>query len=124
MCDTICQLAAGVPVISFATGNPALLPLLAEANPSVVGADWRIRLDAAWRQLGYAKGIQGNLDPAALLADPSDVARRTRDILRQAGGRPGHIFNLGHGILPLTSVDNVLRVVDEVHRFRADTNQP
>jgi len=103
-----------VPLIHFATGNPALIPLLSEAGGAVIGVDWRIRLEDAWRAIGYHKGIQGNLDPAVLLARPDEVRRRAREILAQAAGRPGHIFNLGHGVLPQTPVENVLALVETV----------
>ncbi|MCE5301868.1 MAG: uroporphyrinogen decarboxylase [Planctomycetaceae bacterium] len=113
------------PVIHFATGNPALLPLLAEAfgkkksRPAVVGVDWRIRLDDAWRAIGHDRAIQGNLDPAALLTSPVEIRRRAKDLLRQAACRPGHIFNLGHGVLPRTPVENVLALVEAVHELSA-----
>ncbi len=115
-------LRPGVPVIHFATGNPALLPLLGEAfgkrrRDAVVGVDWRIRLDDAWRTIGYDKAIQGNLDPAVLLASPVEIRRRVKDLLHQAGGRPGHIFNLGHGVLPQTPVENVIALVEAVHEL-------
>ena len=102
------------PVIHFATGNPALLPLLAEAGGSVIGIDWRIDLDDAWRVVGHDRAVQGNLDPAVLLADRDTVRRRTLDVLARAGGRPGHIFNLGHGVLPQTPVENVLELIATV----------
>lgn len=105
------------PVIHFATGNPALVPLLSEAGGSVIGVDWRIRLDDAWRAIGYAKGIQGNLDPVVLLSHPAEIRRRAKEILDQAAGRPGHIFNLGHGVLPNTPVENVLALVEAVHEL-------
>jgi uroporphyrinogen decarboxylase len=108
-------LVAGVPVISFATGNPALLPLLAEGGAPVIGVDWRIDLDEAWRQVGLERAIQGNLDPCVLLADRPQIERRAQQVLDQAAGRPGHIFNLGHGILKETPVDNVIALVDYVH---------
>src|SRR6185503_9684488 len=88
------SITPGVPVINFATGNPALLPLLSEAGGAVIGIDWRIPLAEAWRTVGYNKGVQGNLDPLVLLADRDVIRRRAHDILRQAAGRPGHIFNL------------------------------
>ena len=84
---------------------------------AVVGVDWRIRLDDAWRTIGYDKAIQGNLDPAALLAEPVEIRHRVKEILHQAAGRPGHIFNLGHGVLPQTPVENVIALVDAVHEF-------
>ncbi len=102
------------PVIHFATGNPALLPLLAEAGGSVIGIDWRIDLAAGWRAVGHDRAVQGNLDPAILLADRETVRRRTLDVLAQAGGRPGHVFNLGHGVLPNTPVENVLELIATV----------
>ena len=106
--------ATRVPTIHFATGNPALLPLLREAGGSVIGIDWRIDLDAGWAAVGHDRAVQGNLDPAILLADRDTVRRRTREVLDRAGGRPGHIFNLGHGILPQTPVENVLELVAAV----------
>lgn len=105
------------PVISFATGNPALLPLLSEAGGAVIGVDWRIRLDSAWAAIGTDRAIQGNLDPVVLLADRDTIRRRTGEILAQAAGRPGHIFNLGHGILPQTPVDNAIALVEAVHEL-------
>ena len=102
------------PVIHFATGNPALLPLLAEAGGSVIGVDWRIGLEDAWRAVGHDRAVQGNLDPAVLLADRDTVRRRTLEVLAQAGRRPGHIFNLGHGVLPQTPVENVLELIATV----------
>ena len=107
----------GIPVIHFATGNPALLPLLSEAGGSTIGIDWRVRLDDAWRTIGDRRGIQGNLDPAVLLSTPEEIRRRAKEILDQAGGRPGHIFNLGHGVLPQTPVQNVLALIDAVREF-------
>lgn len=113
------SLPAGVPVINFGTGNPALLPLQAEAGGAVVGVDWRIRLDDAWRAIGYDRAVQGNLEPVVLFADRAEIRRRAQEVLRQAGGRSGHIFNLGHGILPQTPVDNAIALVDAVHELSA-----
>ena len=109
----------GVPVISFATGNPQLIPLLAESGAAVIGVDWRVRLEDAWRMIGPGRAIQGNLDPMALLANATELRRRTVDILQQAGSRPGHIFNLGHGVLPQTPVANARTLVDMVHELSA-----
>ncbi|HEY3392819.1 MAG TPA: uroporphyrinogen decarboxylase, partial [Lacipirellulaceae bacterium] len=109
----------GAPVISFATGNPQLTGLLAKAAPAVVGVDWRVRLDDAWEMSGHDRAIQGNLDPTALLAGRDEIRRRAADILQQAAGRPGHIFNLGHGVLPQTPVDNARALVDIVHELSA-----
>jgi uroporphyrinogen decarboxylase len=110
----LAEAAARVPTIHFATGNPALLPLLREAGGSVIGIDWRIDLDEAWKLVGHDRAVQGNLEPVVLLADRDTVRRRTLDVLARAGGRPGHIFNLGHGILPGTPVENVLELVATV----------
>jgi uroporphyrinogen decarboxylase len=115
-------LPADVPVINFATGNPAHIPLLGQAGAAVVGIDWRMELDQAWQSLGYQPAIQGNLDPAVLLADRHEIRRRAAQIVQQAAGRPGHIFNLGHGVLPQTPVDNVRALVDAVHEFSRQAN--
>jgi uroporphyrinogen decarboxylase len=117
--QVVASITPGIPVISFATGNPQLLPLLSESGAAVIGADWRVRLDDAWQMIGHDRAIQGNLDPMALLADVSDLRRRATDILHQAAGRPGHIFNLGHGVLPQTPVDNARALVDIVHESSA-----
>jgi uroporphyrinogen decarboxylase len=105
----------GTPVIHFGTGTASLLEGMRAAGGDVIGVDWRITLDAAWRRIGYDVGIQGNLDPVALFAPSAEIERRVDDILRRAGSRPGHIFNLGHGILPGTPVDHVMAVVERVH---------
>jgi uroporphyrinogen decarboxylase len=110
----LAEAARRAPVIHFATGNPALLPLLAEAGGSVIGIDWRIDLDRGWEAVGFDRAVQGNLEPAVLLADRDTVRRRTGEVLARAAGRPGHIFNLGHGVLPQTPVENVLEVVATV----------
>ena len=107
-------LAAGVPVINFATGNPELLPLLCGDRRTVVGVDWRIPLDTAWQRIGHQRPVQGNLDPAVLLAEPETIRQRADEILQQAAGRPGHIFNLGHGVLQQTPVENVIALVEHV----------
>jgi uroporphyrinogen decarboxylase len=107
----------GVPIISFATGNPQLLPLLAEGGASVIGVDWRVRLADAWQMIGADRAVQGNLDPMSLLADKSELRRRAADVLQQADGRPGHIFNLGHGVLQQTPPDNARALVDIVHEL-------
>lgn len=117
--QVIAGITPGVPVISFATGNPQLLSLLAEGGASVVGADWRVRLDEAWQMIGHDRAIQGNLDPLSLLADRSQLGSRATDILHQAAGRPGHIFNLGHGVLQQTPPDNARALVEVVHEVSA-----
>ncbi len=106
-----------VPVINFATGNPALLPLLRGDARTVVGIDWRIPLDQAWNTVGHDRAVQGNLDPVALLADAETLREMAGTVLQQAGNRAGHIFNLGHGILPMTPVDNAIALVDMIHEM-------
>jgi uroporphyrinogen decarboxylase len=108
----------GVPVIHFGTGTATLLELLREAGGDVIGLDWRVRLDEGWRRVGHDVAVMGNLDPVALFADREVLLAQARRILDQAGGRPGHIFNLGHGILPETPVENVIALVDMVHERR------
>lgn len=110
-------IAPGVPVIHFATGNPAQLPLLAQAGGSVIGIDWRIELDRAWQLAGEDKAVQGNLDPVVLLADRDTIRREAKAILDRAGGRPGHIFNLGHGVLAEAPLDNVRYLIEVVHEI-------
>lgn len=108
---------AGVPVIHFATGNPALLPLVAQAGGDCISVDWRLPIDTAWDIIGEDKAIQGNLDPVALLAGRDVALRKARDIMDRVAGRPGHIFNGGHGLLPGTDPDVVKAVVDFVHEY-------
>ena len=109
----------GAPVILFGTGTAGLLELLAESEADVIGLDWRIDLAAGWARVGQQRAIQGNLDPALLFAPRDELARQVRAILEQAGGRPGHIFNLGHGILPETPPENVRYLVELVHELGA-----
>lgn len=116
--DVIANVTPGVPVIHFGTGTNALLELMREAGGDVIGVDFRVELGDAWQRLGNV-GIQGNLDPAVLMAEPPYIRQRAREILRQAAGRAGHVFNLGHGILPTTPVDNVRALVDAVHELSA-----
>jgi uroporphyrinogen decarboxylase len=113
------HVTGGVPVIHFGTGTAGLLPLMREAGGDVIGLDWRIDLDAGWRAVGHDVAVQGNLDPAALLSPPARFEPAVREILRRAGGRPGHIFNLGHGILQHTPVEHVKALVDMVHEESA-----
>lgn len=108
-------LPCGVPVIHFATGAGALLEDLRDAGGTVIGLDFRVDLDDAWRRLGPGVAVQGNLDPAVLCAEIPYIRRRVRRVLDQAGGRPGHIFNLGHGVLPETPVENVISLIETVH---------
>lgn len=107
----------GVPRIHFGVGTDHLLETMAEAGGEVIGLDWRIPLDRGWERIGANRAVQGNLDPVALFAPLPELRRRVSDILQRAGGRPGHIFNLGHGILPGTPVDRVRAVVDMVHEY-------
>jgi len=108
-------LNGAVPVINFLTGNPCLLPLCREAGGDVIGLDWRIELKDGWQAVGHDRGVQGNLDPVTLLADLPTIRSRTREILAQAAGRPGHIFNLGHGVMPDVNPDHVKALVEMVH---------
>jgi uroporphyrinogen decarboxylase len=103
------------PTIHFGTGTATLLPAMAEAGGDVIGLDWRIPLARGWEEVGFDRGVQGNLDPAVLLGPWSRVKAATVAILEAAGGRPGHIFNLGHGVLPATNPDDLGRLVELVH---------
>ena len=116
-------LTRGVPIIHFGTGTAGLLELLAEAGGNVIGVDWRIDLDVAWRRIGEDRAVQGNLDPLALFAPLDTLRQQVQRILGQARGRSGHIFNLGHGILPQTPVDQVIALVDMVHEFSTRTRR-
>src|SRR5512135_1387362 len=107
----------GAPVIYFGTDSATLLPAMAETGADVLGVDWRIPLDQAWEKLEYKPAVQGNLDPALLFADQKTLRRRAHEVLRRAAGRPGHIFNLGHGILQETPVENVKALVEFVREF-------
>jgi len=104
----------GVPVINFSTGTSYYIEEVARAGGDVIGVDWRRPLDEAWKAVGYERAIQGNLDPAALLAPWRELRYQIDDVLDRVAGRPGHIFNLGHGVLPETPIDNVRRLVDHV----------
>jgi uroporphyrinogen decarboxylase len=109
--------AAGVPSIHFSTGTGTYLPLLKEAGGDVISVDWRQSIDEAWQKLGGDTAIQGNLDPVSLFAPLPELEKRVCAVMESARSRPGHIFNLGHGILPETPVDNARRVVDIVHEY-------
>jgi uroporphyrinogen decarboxylase len=111
--------AAGVPIIHFATDTSGYLEAMRETGADVISIDWRVDLNAAWQRLGEDIAVQGNLDPVALLAPWDALKQRAQAILDQAGGHAGHIFNLGHGILPETPPDNVKRLVDFVHEYSA-----
>jgi uroporphyrinogen decarboxylase len=105
----------GVPRIHFGVGTGELLTLMADAGPDVVGVDWRVPLDVAWERVGLEKAVQGNLDPAICLAPWDVVAEEAGKVLHRAGGRPGHVFNLGHGVLPATDPAILERLVVLVH---------
>jgi uroporphyrinogen decarboxylase len=112
--DTV-RAAVDVPTIHFGTGTATILPEMASAGSMVMGVDWRYPLDVAWDALDRRAAIQGNLDPVCLFGPPAEIERRVLDVLDRAAGRPGHIFNLGHGILPQTPPEAVGLVVDLVH---------
>ena len=107
----------GTPIIHFAPGNPMLLPSVSEAGGHVIGIDWRVAVDKAWDMIGRDRAIQGNLDPAILLTDRDTIRRHVQHILRLVERQPGFIFNLGHGIMPQTPVENVIALVDIVHEL-------
>ncbi len=109
----------GVPSIHFGTGTAALLELMTEAGGDVMSVDWRVDLDDAWERIGFERGIQGNLDPTLLLTSWDIIEQGMRDVLRRAANRPGHIFNLGHGVLAPTDPDMLRRLVDAVHEETA-----
>jgi uroporphyrinogen decarboxylase len=111
----------GVPVIYFGTDTATLLPAMQESGADVIGLDWRIPLDEGWQRLGNRGSVQGNLDPVALFSSQQEIRSRVKDILERAAGRPGHIFNLGHGILPETPVENVKALLEMVHEISART---
>lgn len=107
----------GIPRIHFGTNTAGLLESIASAGPDLVSLDWRVPLDIGWDRVGHHRGVQGNLDPAVLLGPPDLVRERARDILRRAGGRPGHVFNLGHGVLPETPLENLQLLIETVHEW-------
>lgn len=107
----------GIPVIHFGTGTASLLELMREAGGDVIGLDWRVRLDEGWQRVGHDVAVMGNLDPITLFASRDALKSQTKRILEQAGGRVGHVFNLGHGILPETPVENVIALVEMVHQM-------
>ena len=117
--SVIDAIAPGVPVINFSTGTAGLMKHIRAAGGDVIGLDWRINLDEGWAILGNDVAVQGNLDPVALFASAKEIRNRVADILKRAGGRAGHIFNLGHGVLPETPVDHVKAMVEAVHELSA-----
>jgi len=115
---------AGVPIIYFGTDSATLLPSMMETGADVIGLDWRIPLDEGWQRVDHKAAVQGNLDPVLLFADWKELKSRAEDILRRAGGHPGHIFNLGHGILPETPVDNVKNLARFVQEYSPSGSRP
>jgi len=111
-------LPPNAPTIHFGTDTGSLLELQRDAGGDVIGLDWRVDLESAWDRLGPDVAVQGNLDPALLFAPVPELRRQAERILKAAAGRPGHIFNLGHGIMPGTPVDNVLALIDVVHSWK------
>jgi uroporphyrinogen decarboxylase len=114
---TVRAAAPGAPVILFATAAAGLLSAMREVGADAIGVDWRIELDDAWRAIGYDTAVQGNLDPALLFAAAAEIRRAAAAVLARAAGRPGHVFNLGHGILPRTPLDGVKVLIDAVRDF-------
>lgn len=119
--NVIKGITPGTPVIHFGTGTSALLELMREAGGDVIGLDWRVRLDEGWQRTGHDVGVMGNLDPVALFANREHLRAHAKLILDQAAGRPGHIFNLGHGILPETPVENVIALVEAVQEISQES---
>ena len=117
--SVIAGIVPGTPVINFSTGTCGLLKHIRAAGGHVIGLDWRVNLDEGWHTVGHDVAVQGNLDPVALFASPKEIRRRCAGVLRRAAGRPGHIFNLGHGVLPETPVDHVVAMVEAVHELSA-----
>jgi uroporphyrinogen decarboxylase len=115
---------AGAPIIYFGTDNATLLPAMKETGADVIGLDWRIPLDDGWKRLDHQTAVQGNLDPVLLFAGWNELKERAEDILRRANGRPGHIFNLGHGILPETPVENVKNLARFVKEYAQEYSSP
>lgn len=107
----------GAPIIYFGTDSATLLPAMKETGAEVIGLDWRVPLDEGWQRLNHACAVQGNLDPVLLFADWRELKSRAEDVLKRAAGRPGHIFNLGHGILPETPVENVKHLARFVQEY-------
>jgi uroporphyrinogen decarboxylase len=117
--SVIQRLTPGIPVIHFGVGTATLLPSMKEAGGDVIGLDWRVELGPTWERLGYDVAVQGNLDPAVLLSGTDEIRRAATAILDGAARRPGHIFNLGHGVHQETPVENVKALVDIVHELSA-----
>ena len=108
-----------MPLIHFGVGTTAILPDLAAAGGDVIGVDWRLPLDEAWSLIGDGRGVQGNLDPTLLLGPTDRLFAAADDVLRRAGGRVGHVFNLGHGVLPNTPLEHVQALARRVHEYNS-----
>jgi uroporphyrinogen decarboxylase len=121
--SVIAGIKSEVPVIHFGTGTASLLESMRQAGGDVIGLDWRVPLDKGWARVGHDVGIMGNLDPVALFANRRHIREQAALILEQAASRPGHIFNLGHGILPETPVENVIALVNDVHELSSRSNR-
>lgn len=120
----IASVTPGVSLINFATGNPELLPLLLGDRRTVVGVDWRIDLATAWKKIGHDVSVQGNMDPTVLLTDPKTIRKTVGDLLSSVQGRPGHIFNLGHGVMQMTPVENAIECVKAVQELSVRNDVP
>jgi uroporphyrinogen decarboxylase len=114
--------ATKVPVIYFGTDSTALLPAMKDTGAEVIGIDWRIPLDEGWRSMNFRGAVQGNLDPVVLFANWKEIRSRAEDVLNRVEGRSGHVFNLGHGILPETPVDSVKALAAFVHEYSAKSS--
>lgn len=120
MKELFSKINKNVPTIHFGTGTASLLKLMKEAGGTVIGFDWRVDINKAWRQIGYDRAVQGNLDPITLLSTPSIIRKKVKELLKAVKSRNGHIFNLGHGVLPDTPPDNVLALIDAVHEYSSN----
>jgi uroporphyrinogen decarboxylase len=115
--NVIAGIRKTVPIIHFAHGSTHLLEMVSEAGGDVIGLDWRCDLDAAWKRVGHEKAVQGNLDPVSLFGSREFIRKRTKEILDRAGGRNGHIMNLGHGILQQTPLDHAAEFINATHEL-------
>lgn len=106
-----------IPTVHFGTGTSSLLGLMKQAGGTVIGFDWRVDINKAWKEIGYTCSVQGNIDPIVLFSTPSIIRKKVKELLKKVNGRRGHIFNLGHGVLPGTPPDNVLALIDAVHKY-------
>ncbi|NIP38107.1 MAG: uroporphyrinogen decarboxylase [Candidatus Dadabacteria bacterium] len=117
MKELFSKIDKNVPAVHFGTGTASLLKLMKQAGGTVIGFDWRVDIDKAWKDIGYTCSVQGNIDPIVLFSTPSIIRKKVKELLKKVDGRNGHIFNLGHGVLPGTPPDNVLALIDAVHEY-------